>query len=52
MTNHPLCFRYKVESYMDSWMGYIADRNRFLASIVNATNPVVYGGDTHNFWGG
>lgn len=44
--------RYKVESYMDSWMGYIADRNRFLASIVNATNPVVYGGDTHNFWGG
>ena len=44
--------RYKVQSYVDSWMGYIADRNRFLAAIANATNPVVYGGDTHNYWGG
>ena len=47
----PMC-RYKVEYYMDSWMGYIADRNRFLAAVANATNPVVYGGDTHNYWGG
>ena len=44
--------RYKLQYYMDSWMGYIADRNRFLAAIANATNPVVYGGDTHNYWGG
>ena len=47
----PKC-RYKVQYYVDSWMGYIADRNRFLAAIANATNPVVYGGDTHNYWGG
>ncbi|KAL3138688.1 hypothetical protein ABBQ32_006443 [Trebouxia sp. C0010 RCD-2024] len=44
--------RYKVQYYVDSWMGYIADRNRFLAAIANATNPVVYGGDSHNYWGG
>jgi phosphodiesterase/alkaline phosphatase D-like protein len=44
--------RYKVVNNLDQWTGYIADRNRFLNAIANATNPVVYGGDTHNFWGG
>lgn len=44
--------RYKVQDNMDSWTGYIADRNRFLKAIDSATNPVVYGGDSHNFWGG
>jgi phosphodiesterase/alkaline phosphatase D-like protein len=44
--------RYKIATSLDSWVGYIADRNRFLTAIENATNPVVYGGDSHNFWGG
>jgi phosphodiesterase/alkaline phosphatase D-like protein len=44
--------RYKIQAWLDAWPGYIVDRNNFLTAIENATNPVYYAGDTHNFWGG
>jgi phosphodiesterase/alkaline phosphatase D-like protein len=44
--------RYKIQAWLDAWPGYIVERNAFLTAIENATNPVYYAGDTHNFWGG
>lgn len=44
--------QHKVGRWTDGWDGYMANRNRMLASIANRKphNPVFWGGDIHSFW--
>lgn len=53
--------RFKVNFSYDSWMGYTAERSRFLEAVsggaedagkTSKLNAVVYGGDSHNAWAG
>jgi alkaline phosphatase D len=36
--------------WMDGWDGYDAARNRLIASLSKASNPLVIGGDVHSGW--
>jgi len=46
--------RYKINLSFDDWMGYYADRSRFMAALGTAepSATLVYGGDSHNGWAG
>jgi alkaline phosphatase D len=46
LTNH------KPGRWTDGWDGYMANRERMLASMVRrkVNNPVFWGGDIHSFW--
>mmetsp|Transcript_114969 Transcript_114969/g.209168 ORF Transcript_114969/g.209168 Transcript_114969/m.209168 type:complete len:653 (+) Transcript_114969:112-2070(+) len=46
--------RYGINLNFDSWMGYVAERQRLLEALhVEApTSAIVYGGDSHNAWAG
>lgn len=50
--------RYNITTSFDDWMGYVAERERFLRAIQkdeerdssNVRNPIVLSGDSHDAW--
>lgn len=44
--------QYRINYDFDSWAGYQYNKRQILQAMASSRNAIIYGGDSHNAWGG